>query len=66
MPAFNLSLVARTKEVHRSNWVGKNAGIVVVFCIVFVIAAGLIGLFLYRKVAARVARRADHRERQVG
>ena len=41
----------------RKNWAGKNAGVVLVFCIVFVIALGLIILFLYRRILARRAAR---------
>lgn len=63
MAALDLSLLSRDAQLHqwnkRSNWAGKNAGVVVVFCIVFVIAAGLLGLFLQRKYLARMARRAE-------
>lgn len=63
MPALDLSLIARDAQstVHqlakRENWARKEAGVIVVFCIVFIVAAGLIGLFLYRKMLARRARR---------
>jgi hypothetical protein len=39
----------------RSNWAGHEAGVVVVFCIVFVVAVGLIGLFVSKKLSARRA-----------
>lgn len=62
MPPLHLSLLTRDAPLHlskRSNWAGKNAGVVVVFCIVFVIAAGLLGIFLQRRYLARMARRAE-------
>jgi len=42
---------------RKKNWAGKNVGVVLVFCIVFVIAAGLSSLYFYRKWMARKARR---------
>ena len=63
MPTLDVSFLTRDAQLHRwpkrSNWAGKNAGVVVVFCIVFVIGAGLLGLFLQRKYLARLARRAE-------
>jgi hypothetical protein len=42
----------------RSNWAGHEAGVIVVFCIVFIVASGLLYLcvsrVLARKRAARV------------
>lgn len=40
-----------------TDWPRKNAGVMVVFCITFLIPAGLISLFVYRGVLARRARR---------
>ncbi|MCJ1232051.1 hypothetical protein MMC12_008732 [Toensbergia leucococca] len=61
MPTIDVSLVAREANKHslirRNNWAGKNPGVILVFCIVFIVAAGLIGLFLYRKALARKAKR---------
>ncbi|KAI9739530.1 MAG: hypothetical protein M1834_006246 [Cirrosporium novae-zelandiae] len=67
MPAINHELVRATgSSLHmlakRSNWAGKNAGVMVVFCIVFVVAAGLISLFTYRKCMARKAIRETRRQ----
>ena len=45
---------------RKSNWASHNVGVTLVFCIVFIIASGLIGLFLYRKMLARRARRAGN------
>jgi predicted permease len=62
MPAINTAIVARdtfSSVAKRSNWAGKEAGVVVVFCIVFVVAVGLIGLFIHKKLAARKARKQN-------
>ena len=60
MPALDYQLVARDAAlqlVKRKNFAGKNPGVILVFCIVFIIVVGLLGLFLYRKMLARRARR---------
>lgn len=63
MPALDFSIAARDAQstVHqltkRSNWARREAGVIVVFCVVFIVATGLISLFLYRKLLARRARR---------
>jgi len=41
----------------RSNWAGKEAGVIVVFCVVFVVAAGLLGLAVSRAISRRKAAR---------
>ena len=56
---FTSPLIARVTTVptkHRS-WAKHEAGVILVFCIIFIVAAGLIGLFLFRKLAARRAKR---------
>jgi hypothetical protein len=45
--------------VRRKNWAAENAGVMLVFCIVFVIASGLLSLYLYRKWMAKKAARAS-------
>ncbi len=59
MPAISLPVVARdfAHIAKRSNWAGRNAGVMVVFCIVFVVAVGLIALFISKKVQARKEKR---------
>lgn len=60
MPAINTALVARetfSTIAKRQNWAQKEAGVVVVFCIVFVVALGVIGLLVGRKISAARARR---------
>ena len=63
MAALDMALVGRDAQaaVHqltkRKNWAAREAGVVVVFCIVFIVFSGLIFLFFYRKFLARRARR---------
>lgn len=62
MPAINSAIVARDTLSHiakRSNWAGREAGVIVVFCIVFVVGVGLIGLFIGKKISARKAARVE-------
>ncbi|SPJ76154.1 uncharacterized protein FTOL_05885 [Fusarium torulosum] len=53
------SLMTRDEVVHqlakRQNWAAKEAGVIVVFCIVGVVAIGLLSLFLHKKAVARKA-----------
>lgn len=58
MPAINTAVVARDTVSHiakRENWAQQEAGVVVVFCIVFVVAVGLIGLWLSKLLAKKRA-----------
>lgn len=57
MPAISLAAHDQTMHqlVRRENWASHNAGVVLVFCIVFIVATGLITLFIYRKWTARKA-----------
>jgi len=58
------TLAVRDAAVHqllkRSNWAGKNAGVVVVFAIVFVVFTSLIGLFITKKLKARKDRKTSN------
>ncbi|KAI1380865.1 hypothetical protein F4677DRAFT_441195 [Hypoxylon crocopeplum] len=61
MPAINNAIVARdsfSNIVRRENWAQQEAGVVVVFCIVFVVASGLIGLWISKLLAKRRAKKA--------
>ncbi|KAM0557069.1 hypothetical protein ACHAPJ_005332 [Fusarium lateritium] len=57
------SLMTRDEVVHqlakRQNWAAKEPGVIVVFCIVGVVAIGLIGLFVAKKLSARKASKAS-------
>ncbi|PGH03609.1 hypothetical protein AJ79_07338 [Helicocarpus griseus UAMH5409] len=56
-----ISLITRDEAVQqlakRSNWAGENAGVMLVFCLLFVIGVGLIVLFIYRWMMGRKAAR---------
>ncbi|PGG98112.1 hypothetical protein AJ80_09584 [Polytolypa hystricis UAMH7299] len=58
MPA--ISLTTRGEVLHqlakRDNWASNNVGVVLVFCIVFIVFVGLISLVVYRRMMARRAR----------
>lgn len=62
MAAIDYTLVARdsfSTLAKRTNWAGKNPGVMVVFCVLFVVGVGLISLWIYRKVLARREKRAS-------
>ena len=62
MPAINSAIVARDTISHiakRSNWAGREAGVIVVFAIIFVVGVGLIALFISKKLAARKAKKVE-------
>lgn len=49
-------LVTRVpRRKHRHNWAHRNPGVVLVFCIVFIVGLGVVSLFAYRKWMARKA-----------
>ncbi|KAJ4316323.1 hypothetical protein N0V84_007902 [Fusarium piperis] len=57
------SLITRDEVVNQlvkreKNWAAREPGVMVVFCIVGVVAIGLIGLFVHKKLAARKANKA--------
>ncbi|KAI1140412.1 hypothetical protein F5Y05DRAFT_411468 [Hypoxylon sp. FL0543] len=61
MPAISNAIVARDSFSHivrRENWAQKEAGVVVVFCIVFVVGVGLVGLWISKCLAKRRAQKA--------
>lgn len=49
-----LDRIVRNRHRHR-NWASANPGVILVFCIVFIVAACIICLFGYRKWMARKA-----------
>lgn len=61
MAAISLPIVARDaiSQIAKrgSNWPAENAGVMVVFCITFIVAVGLIGLLIYKKMLARKEKR---------
>jgi hypothetical protein len=44
-------------QLSKRNWAGQEAGVIVVFCIVFVVGVGLLGLCISRYLARRKAAR---------
>ena len=62
MPALDLSLVARDTNllVKRTNWAGHEPGVILVFCIVFILVVGLVSLAIYRRILARRAARPSN------
>ncbi|KAK1999291.1 hypothetical protein LX36DRAFT_574574 [Colletotrichum falcatum] len=59
MPAVN-SIMARDalhQLAKRENWASQEAGVIVVFCIVFVVALGVTGLCISRCLSRRKAKR---------
>lgn len=61
MPAINTGVLVKREE----NWAKQEAGVVVVFCLVFVIACIVAGVFISKKLTARKQRKA-HTEAQGG
>ena len=57
------ALAARGILEKRNNWAGNNPGVVVVFAIVFVVAVGLLYLFISKKLAARREAKERHAAR---
>ncbi|KAI3326049.1 hypothetical protein HD806DRAFT_532702 [Xylariaceae sp. AK1471] len=61
MPAVNTAIVARDAThqlTRRENWAQKEAGVVVVFAIVFVVGVGLLALFISKQLKKRKAQKA--------
>ncbi|KAF4121032.1 hypothetical protein GMORB2_2518 [Geosmithia morbida] len=58
MAAINSSLISREVASHlvkRKNWAAKEAGVIVVFCIVFIVGVFLIGLWISKCIQKRKA-----------
>ncbi|KAH8893137.1 hypothetical protein GQ53DRAFT_821864 [Thozetella sp. PMI_491] len=57
MPAVHTAVVARDAfaQIAKRSWASEESGVIVVFCIVGIVAIGLISLFIHKKLAARKA-----------
>ncbi|KAL1902847.1 hypothetical protein Sste5346_000758 [Sporothrix stenoceras] len=60
------ALIAAREEAvahlaKRSNWASREAGVIVVFAIVFVVGVGLVGLWIHKLVSARKAAKASQK-----
>ncbi|KAJ5558207.1 hypothetical protein N7535_008422 [Penicillium sp. DV-2018c] len=49
-----------TSIIKRGNWADKNRGVVLVFCIVFLVVVGIMALFGYRKFLKRKAEKESY------
>ncbi|KAI1306200.1 hypothetical protein F5Y03DRAFT_394746 [Xylaria venustula] len=61
MPAINTAVVARDtlhQLARRENWAQKEAGVVVVFAIVFIVGVGLVALWISKILKKRNAKKA--------
>jgi hypothetical protein len=60
MPALDSLAVATQRHVlEKRDWASENPGPILVFCIVFIVAFGVISLFIYRKcMSMRAARQS--------
>jgi hypothetical protein len=52
-----LQLRDAARQLSKRNWAGQEAGVIVVFCIVFVVGVGLLYLCISRMLARRKAAR---------
>ena len=52
---------AAQQLVKRKSWAAREAGVIVVFCVVFIVASGLLGLQLSRWIARRREKQAARR-----
>ncbi|PVH85181.1 hypothetical protein DL98DRAFT_546224 [Cadophora sp. DSE1049] len=58
--------LARLLTKREDNWATREVGVVVVFCIVFVVASGLIGLCISRALGRRKAKRQTSHHLRTG
>jgi len=62
MAAISKQLIAThavSELVKRKNWAAREPGVIVVFCIVFIVAVGLLGLFISKQCAKRRASKSQ-------
>ncbi|EGD99440.1 hypothetical protein TESG_06875 [Trichophyton tonsurans CBS 112818] len=60
---FTMAAILSLRDVHaashqlakRKNWAAREPGVVLVFCIIFVIAVGVLSTYLYRRMQRRKA-----------
>ena len=67
MPPLAMSFPHEHEVVRRgTDWPHKNAGVMVVFCIVFLVAATLTYLFIRKKLIARRVREEELQRQMAG
>lgn len=52
--------LARDRHRHHKNWAHANPGVVLVFCLVFIVGVGILALLIYRYWLRRKAERAAY------
>ncbi|KAJ5358862.1 uncharacterized protein N7496_011275 [Penicillium cataractarum] len=61
MPAVTMTIRAQadslTSITKRGNWASREPGVILVFCIVFLVGLGIVALFAYRKWMTRKAKK---------
>jgi hypothetical protein len=61
MAALDMSLMARSEyALHQlakreKNWAAREPGVIVVFCVVFLVAILVIGVFISKRVSCRIS-----------
>ncbi|CAL5868369.1 uncharacterized protein PFLUO_LOCUS2594 [Penicillium psychrofluorescens] len=64
MAAISLAERSPSPSIHslikRKNWAAKNPGVVLVFCIVFLVGCGIVSLFAYRRWLKRKAEKQSY------
>ncbi|KAJ6086357.1 hypothetical protein N7486_010638 [Penicillium sp. IBT 16267x] len=59
MAAISRITRSQASSLHRiakrRNWASKNPGVVLVFCIIFLVGLGILSLFVYRRVLQKKA-----------
>jgi predicted negative regulator of RcsB-dependent stress response len=62
--AETVHLLLKRADLHqlvkRKNWAARNPGVVLVFCIVFLVALGLVALVAYRRWLKRKANKETY------
>lgn len=59
LPQSGDALVARNGLGKRDNWAAEEPGVVLVFCIVFVVGCGILGLIIQKALKNRREERAQ-------
>lgn len=59
MPAISHSPLARNGIARRDNWAGQEPGVILVFCIVFLVGCGILLLIIQRALKQRREERAQ-------
>ncbi|KOS39501.1 hypothetical protein ACN38_g9659 [Penicillium nordicum] len=58
-PSLSLYQIVE-RSGHKGNWANRNRGVVLVFCIVFLVVVGVMALFAYRRMLQRKAKKESY------